>query len=51
MVILFFRIDRDRKFDVTITKNFEGKKEKIIKKVLKRKYNIQKNRWLEESKV
>ena len=29
-----FGIDRDRKFDVTITKIFEGKKEKIIKKVL-----------------
>ena len=36
-----FGIDRDRKFDLTITKIQNGKKEKIIKKVLKRKYNIQ----------
>ena len=46
-----FGIDRDRKFDVTITKIFKGKKEKIIKKVLKRKYNIQRIDGLEESKV
>ena len=46
-----FGIDRDRKFDVTITKILNGKKEKIIKKVLKRKYNIQKIDGLEESKV
>ena len=46
-----FGIDRDRKFDVTITKILNGKKEKIIKKVLKRKYNIQRIDGLEESKV
>ena len=46
-----FGIDRDRKFDVTITKIMNGKKEKIIKKVLKRKYNIQRIDGLEESKV
>ena len=46
-----FGIDRDRKFDVTITKVFDGKKEKFIKKVLKRKYNIQRIDGLEESKV
>ena len=46
-----FGIDRDRKFDVTITKILDGKKEKIIKKVLKRKYNIQRIDGLEESKV
>ena len=46
-----FGIDRDRKFDVTITKIFEGKKEKIIKKILKRKYNVQRIDGLEESKV
>ena len=46
-----FGIDRDRKFDVTITKVINGKKEKIIKKVLKRKYNIQRIDGLEESKV
>jgi len=32
-----FGIDRDRKFDVTISKILNGKTEKIIKKVLKRK--------------
>ena len=46
-----FGIDRDRKFDLTVTKIIEGKKEKIIKKVLKRKYNIQRIDGLEESKV
>jgi len=46
-----FGIDRDRKFDLTITKLNNGKKEKIIKKVLKRKYNIQRIDGLEESKV
>ncbi len=46
-----FGIDRDRKFDVTITKIINEKKEKIIKKVLKRKYNIQRIDGLEESKV
>ena len=46
-----FGIDRDRKFDVTITKITDGKKVKIIKKVLKRKYNIQRIDGLEESKV
>ena len=46
-----FGIDRDRKFDLVITKIKDGKKEKIIKKVLKRKYNIQRIDGLEESKV
>ena len=46
-----FGIDRDRKFDLMITKIKGGKKEKIIKKVLKRKYNIQRIDGLEESKV
>tara|TARA_B100000963_G_scaffold351508_1_gene363177 strand:- start:2839 stop:3642 length:804 start_codon:yes stop_codon:yes gene_type:complete len=46
-----FGIDRDRKFDLIITKIQNGKKEKIIKKVLKRKYNIQRIDGLEESKV
>ena len=46
-----FGIDRDRKFDLTITKIQNGAKEKIIKKVLKRKYNIQRIDGLEESKV
>ena len=46
-----FGLDRDRKFDVTITKILNGKKEKFVKKVLKRKYNIQRIDGLEESKV
>jgi len=46
-----FGLDRDRKFDLTITKIVNGKKDKIIKKVLKRKYNIQRINGLEESKV
>ena len=46
-----FGIDRDRKFDLTITKINNGKEEKIIKQVLKRKYNIQRIDGLEESKV
>ena len=46
-----FGIDRDRKLDLTITKIQDGKKEKIVKKVLKRKYNIQRIDGLEESKV
>ena len=46
-----FGLDRDRKFDLTITKIINGKKDKIIKKVLKRKYNIQSIDGLEESKV
>ena len=46
-----FGIDRDRKFDLSIFKIKDGKKEKIIKKVLKRKYNIQRIDGLAESKV
>ena len=46
-----FGIDRDRKFDLTFTKILDNKKSKITKKVLKRKYNIQRIDGLEESKV
>ena len=47
-----FGIDRDRKFDLTITKIQNGIKEKIIKKSFeKKKYNIQRIDGLEESKV
>ena len=46
-----FGIDRDRKFDVIITKIINGKKEIITKQVVKRKYNIQRIDGLEESKV
>ena len=46
-----FGIDRDRKFDLVFTKIRNNKKIKIIKKVLKRKYNIQRIDGLAESKV
>ena len=46
-----FGVDRDRKFDLIITQIKNGKKEKIIKKILKRKYTIQRIDGLEESKV
>jgi murein DD-endopeptidase MepM/ murein hydrolase activator NlpD len=46
-----FGIDRDRKFDLKFTKILDGKKSVITKKVLKRKYNIQRIDGLEESKV
>ena len=46
-----FGIDRDRKFDLTFTKTLNGKKLIITKKILKRKYNIQRIDGLEESKV
>ena len=46
-----FGIDRDRKFDLVFTKIRNNKKIKIIKKVLKRKYNVQRIDGLAESKV
>ena len=46
-----FGLDRDRKFDISITKILNGKKDIIIKKVLKRKYRIQRIDGLPESKV
>ena len=46
-----FGIDRDRKFDLIITKIIDSKKEKIIKKILKRKYKIQRIDGLPENKV
>ena len=46
-----FGIDRDRKFDVLITRINNDKKEKIIKKVFKRKYNIQRIDGLPKNKV
>jgi len=46
-----FGLDRDKKFDIVITKVINGKKEVITKQVLKRKYNIQRIDGLEESKV
>jgi murein DD-endopeptidase MepM/ murein hydrolase activator NlpD len=46
-----FGIDRDRKLDLTFTKTLNGKKLVITKKVLKRKYNIQRIDGLAENKV
>ena len=46
-----FGIGRDRKYDVVITINKEGTKQKIIKKVQKREYNIQRIDGLDEKKV
>jgi murein DD-endopeptidase MepM/ murein hydrolase activator NlpD len=46
-----FGIDRDQKYDLTFTKIVEGRKITITKKVLKRKYNIQRIDGLAESKV
>ena len=46
-----FGLDRDRKYDVVITLNKDGNKQKIVKKVQKRKYDIQRIDGLEEKKV
>ena len=46
-----FGIDRDQKYDLIFTKILNGKKTVITKKVLKRKYNIQRIDGLAESKV
>ena len=46
-----FGLARDRKYDVVITIEKDGVKEKITKRVQKRKYNIQKIDGLEEKKV
>ena len=46
-----FGIDRDQKYDLTFTKILHGEKTIITKKVIKRKYNIQRIDGLEESKV
>jgi len=46
-----FGISRDRKYDIVITIEENGVKEKITKIIQKRKYNIQKIDGLEEKKV
>ena len=46
-----FGIGRDRKYDVVITLNNNGNKQRIVKKVLKRKYNIQRIDGLPEEQV
>ena len=46
-----FGIGRDRKYDVVITKELNGKKQRIVKKIQKRKYKIQRIDGLPEKKV
>ena len=46
-----FGIDRDRKFDVKITKILNGEKEIVNKKVFKREYKVQRIDGLPENKV
>ena len=46
-----FGIGRDRKYNIVITLNKDGNKQKIVKKVFKRKYNIQRIDGLPEEKV
>ena len=46
-----FGIGRDRKYDVVITLKKDGDKQEIVKKVQKRKYDIQRIDGLEEEKV
>ena len=46
-----FGLDRDRKYDVVITIKKNGNTQKIVKRVQKRKYNIQRIDGLEEKKV
>tara|TARA_Y100001936_G_C16013565_1_gene635081 strand:- start:601 stop:1407 length:807 start_codon:yes stop_codon:yes gene_type:complete len=46
-----FGLDRERKYDVVIKIEKDGNIKKIIKKVQKRKYNIQRIDGLEEKKV
>ena len=46
-----FGIGRDRKYNIVITLNKDGDRQKIVKKVFKRKYNIQRIDGLPEEKV
>ena len=46
-----FGIGRDRKYDIVITSKQDGKKTKIVKKIQKRKYKIQRIDGLPEKKV
>ena len=46
-----FGLGRDRKYDVVIIAKKDGEKKKIVKKVFKRKYNIQRIDGLDEKKV
>ena len=46
-----FGLDRDRKFDLKITKILNNKKKLIVKKIYKRTYKIQRIDGLPENKV
>ncbi len=46
-----FGIGRDRKYDIIITTKKDGKKQKIVKKIKKREYKIQRIDGLPEKKV
>jgi murein DD-endopeptidase MepM/ murein hydrolase activator NlpD len=46
-----FGIGRDRKYNIVITLNKDGDRQKIVKKVFKRKYNIQRIDGLPEEQV
>ena len=46
-----FGIDKDRKLDVIITENKDGKSTEIVKKILKREYRIQRIDGLPKKKV
>ena len=46
-----FGLDRDRKYDVIISKSLNGKEQTYTKKVLKRKYKIQRIDGLPKNKV
>ena len=46
-----FGLGRDRKYDVVITIEIDGEKQKIVKKIQKRKYKIQRIDGLDEKKV
>jgi len=46
-----FGLDRDRKYDVVINIKSSDSSKKIVKKILKRKYNIQRIDGLDEKKV
>ncbi len=46
-----FGIGRDRKYDITITLKKDGSTKKIVKKIIKRKYQIQRIDGLSEKKV
>jgi len=49
--LFVFGLGRDRKYDVVITLNKDGNKQKVVKKVQKRQYDIQRIDGLEEKKV